>query len=1082
MFTDETGRCLTSGEFVFQTNTGKEIFTIEEIIGIGGSMVAYKVRHSTVLKTVDGVTVKEYPNPEILKEYCPQFLVDGGGFVRDGVDIVLPPALPQEYRDIFDNEKDEICKTYDFVNKYLNNNAHLYNFHSKQYGFYDGYGTVYVNTEYERGKVFSEIRDIDLSSLLEITRLISYAVRNYHGNGYLHLDIKPQNFFVISGNDGKPALVRQFDYNSIIEIAEIKRAIIENDPGSINLPDPSVYTVPELDEGELLDTGVKTDIFEIGAMLYTCLCGDKKFRLPDGSKFRGFDSDDVVDLASSKLLQGVGEDLIDSLAIFFKKTSSVAPVLRYSDMSEVIDHLDNIIKLEEYDRNTRETAEILTNMTLVPPCGISEGTFINVTGASKATVSYLVSTKTLSRTGKMVSLSPGYAVDIVLKAQSYYELADHLEEACRLRDGKRRATPEHRELQLALHLKEQYADETPARRIRVRLILARLYIGMNNKAAAEKNLNEAKVIASVDELWDDPTVKALVPDIIMARGDVEYAFGSRSAAILRYRKAERYARDSEYGGKRTVIEAKIKAAECHIKEGNPAEAMREYDKARYFSQLNGMIDRTVTIAKAVIDLCTENGYTKEKITYENILGMANEEIGEAGTTADIAGRAELVFTAGEYFPDLEEYIAYLESNRAEWGEESDEYKRISKYEWACRIICGDYEKGNELRGDTLNFIKRSCGEDSEELAKQYVTAARLCSRMTRFAEAEDYAKKAIGICEKNVRISRVILYRARVELAGVYLRMGDYARADEFVSKTVYSKYNGTVMMTQRLFAMGEGLCELGYFAAAESLCTSLLDLNGLDPYVRTYALLILALVKKHGGYYAEAKKICTESVLPLAESMKDCPAKADWETLCSRILADILYREKKYSDAAELIDARISLCRGDEPYLCHLYRERGLYLGADGNIDAAKADFRECEKILEKNNFGTDSYVMLYNSIATVMIGAGDLCEAENRLRDIVKLKPSVESPVTYSDSLVCNSMGRLESLKGNMNRAGKYFSAAYRNFERVGATLTDECIASLYGLVPAYESKGYGDTARKTKELADLLQDQALELQKDL
>lgn len=1073
MIIDETGRYLTDGEFVFPTETGREIFTVEEIMGIGGSMVAYKVRHSTETKIGDCVSVKRYPNPEILKEYCPQFLVDKCGLARSGAEIELPKDCPAAYRDMFESGKREIFKTYSFVEKYLNDNHSQYNFHSKQYGFYKGYGTVYVNTEYECGQVFSKIADLDLVTLLEITKLISHAIKDYHGNGYLHLDIKPQNFFIISRNDGNTALVRQFDYNSIIEISEIRRAIMEECPESIILPRPGVYTVPELDGGELLDVGVRTDVFEIGAMLYILLSGDRRFC--------GFERDDEVDLSGSKLLLDVDETVISALCDFLKKAASIAPVRRHSDMSEVIDNLEGIIKLEEYDRNAREKDEILTNMTLVPPCGIAEDTFIKVTGASMATVSFLVGYRDLGKMGKMISLSPGCSVGRIIKSQSYYDLADHLESECLPRKGKRGGAPDHRELQIALHLKGQYADESPVRQIRIRLILARLYAGMNNKTYAERNLGEAKAIASADELWDDPAVKALVPEIIMMTGDLEYTFGSCGAALLRYRKAEKYARDPEYGSKETVIEARLKAAVCHVKEGNPAEAMREYDKARYFAQLNGMTDETVRIARAAIDLCMENGYTRERITFETILDMANEEIGEAGTTADITGRAEAVFTAGEYFPDMAEYGAYLEEKLKEYGEDSDEYRRISRHEWACRIICGEYEKGDALWHSTCDFIKKTYGEDSEELAKQYVTAARLYSRMMRFAEAEAYAVKAMGICEKNAAISPVILYRARVELAGVCIRMGDCARAGDLASKTVYSKYNGTVMMTQRLFAMGEGLCELGYFAAANELCTGLLCIDGLDPYVRAYAMLIYALVKKHGGRFAEARRLCNES-LPLVQSMQDCPAKAEWETLCTRILADMEYREKNYSRAAELVGERINLCGGGESYLCHLYRERGVYLAADGDIDAAKADFAECEAILEKNNFCADSYVMLYNSIAMAMIDMGDLADGEKRLCDIARLKPAVKTPATYTDSLVCYNMGRLECLKGNVGPAGKYFSAAYKNFEKVGATLTKECIASLEGLAPAYESIGYGDTARKTKELAEVLREQALVICREL
>lgn len=1074
-------RHISQGEFVFDTKSGKEIFKIDGVLGCGGSCVVYKVRHGRI-DPESGNAVFESRNAEVLKEYCPQFLVDKGGFTRTKPEIELPEKLSQRYRNSFESDKDGFRKTYDFINEYLAENEKESFFHSKQYGFYEGYGTVYINTEYESGKTLASSSELDLLTLLKIVRSTAIAVKHYHEKGYLHLDIKPQNFFLVGDLEGKTSGIRQFDYNSIVKISDIKDAIMNDTPDDVNITKPgdNVYSVPELDDGDLCFIGVKTDIFEIGAMLYSCLVDTKEI-------FHGFDRSDEIDLSGARLLDGTSDFVISELKEFFRKTTSTSPNLRYSHMSEVEKHLEQIIEAETEWQVGSGQKEILKDLTLVSDEGISEESFVSVTSASRSRLYCLIYDGEVILKNGILSLPAGY-YDIIrnnkriTKKQSYYKLADSLEKECTPSEGIRKVRSDMNALRRALHLKELYNEESPERRIRIRLILARICIGMYNKRLAAEYLNEARELASADELWESPEIKALVPHIITVRGDYEYTFGSCTAALERYRKAEKYARDPEYGCEDAVITAILRAAECCIKNGDVAGAYEEYEKARYYSQLHDMTDHTVKIAAAAIEFCHVNGYSSEKETYENILRLANERIGESDAAPDIAGRAERVFTAGEYFPDTEEYRKYLDKERSEHGASSLRYKYDSRFEWVCSILEGDYSRGDNLCKDTLEFIIATHGKNSDEAVKQYIAMARLYPKRMMFSRAEKCANKAIDICKSNTNISPVLLYRARLELAGCLIRSGRLAEAESIISKIPYSKYSGATMLTERLFAIGEGLCELGYASDAEDLCTRISAIHGVDPYVKTYAELVRATARCCRGHYSEAKNICLNKVLSLVESMKDCPAKTEWKAKCHRIVAEAYFREKKYGCAETTISSAIDLCRGDESYLHHLYRDRGTYYAADGKAENAASDFKMCENILLKNNFGADSFVMLYNSMMKERIAAKDPCGAEAVLERLLKVKPSVTNGITFTDALVCFTLGALAAEKNDLRYSGKMFSSAYKNLERMGATLTEECISSLDGLIPAYERMGYTDTARRTRELASVLRQQKDIIQTDL
>lgn len=311
---------LNRPELTLKSSLNTSIFTIENVIyPLGGSCIAYYVSYKESSEIV---------HHGILKEYCPAFLANTDINTRN-VDGSL--NVPDEYKDIFRNGLDEFKNTYKKINKYLYNTPSASNYHPVQLGLYEGNNTAYTLTSCDYGKNYDEIDDDNLLSVLKIMLSVTKAVELYHNAGFLHLDIKPKNVLVL---DGISDLVKLFDYDSLTSIEHIKSKTVRQ------IPIPEDYYVPELVNAKVRDIGIKTDIFEIGAMLFKKIF-KKAPKLEDMSYDSVFVFEDVV------LLSGVSPKAKYELEQIFRNTIQISPKKRYETTKELISAIENLISIVE---------------------------------------------------------------------------------------------------------------------------------------------------------------------------------------------------------------------------------------------------------------------------------------------------------------------------------------------------------------------------------------------------------------------------------------------------------------------------------------------------------------------------------------------------------------------------------------------------------------------------------------------------------------------------------------------------------------------------------------------------------------
>ena len=178
------------------------------------------------------------------------------------------------------------------------------------YDFGDIDGMLYIVMEFVHGKALyysAHNRAIDPAVALEMVSTISRGLAHAHQGGIIHRDIKPAN--ILLDADAKPK-IGDFGLAHPVGRGE-GEGLVFGTPG---------YTAPEIFQNET-EVDQRSDIFSVGALLYELLCG----RHPEAN--------------SHSMTTGI-DPRIDNV---LKKATNSNPNLRYSDVGDLADDLDNLI-------------------------------------------------------------------------------------------------------------------------------------------------------------------------------------------------------------------------------------------------------------------------------------------------------------------------------------------------------------------------------------------------------------------------------------------------------------------------------------------------------------------------------------------------------------------------------------------------------------------------------------------------------------------------------------------------------------------------------------------------------------------
>ena len=302
-----------------------------------------------------GYTLKNNDNEYILKEeigrgancivYDASYLDSAGNMHLARIKELYPVYLwlerndkcelccAEHLRSKFDNAKNRFEAAYErnvnFKNTYgvMNSTINVSDI------FYSN-GTVYVVMNLDEGMDYQSYKDKSLFETLSHIKALSEVIKKYHTDGYIHLDLKPANIFIIPETTEHIYL---FDFDSVCRIDDLK------DMKSMDISYTEGFSAPEQVRGKLSKIGFKTDIYAIGAMLFYKLFN----RIPsseDGRLSASFNFEEMVFYDKR-----IKPTFYRRLNEFFHRTLATSPTLRFTNLDELIDMLDELIKLSDIE-------------------------------------------------------------------------------------------------------------------------------------------------------------------------------------------------------------------------------------------------------------------------------------------------------------------------------------------------------------------------------------------------------------------------------------------------------------------------------------------------------------------------------------------------------------------------------------------------------------------------------------------------------------------------------------------------------------------------------------------------------------
>lgn len=303
-------------ELIFNGADGeKRKFFVEDIIGYGASCIVYSGYYRNNHGRRKNVRIKEcYPHKVKL--------------VRDKSGNL---AFSEKEKDasVFEKAKALFKDSFDVCNEIYESEG-LTNATTNLIDIFEANSTLYTVAAYDEGETLSLDDRVSLVENIHILNNIAKIIHKIHKKGYLYLDIKPENIFVLSEMDGA---VRLIDFDSLIPIDPESRM------GGYRISYSRGFAALEQRQGRMNDIGRYTDVYGVGAILFYLLFG----RTPEATECL---PDARYEYAASRYDPYRYRDrLWVCMTEFFHHTLPSYYKDRYEDMAPAIETLSEI---EEY--------------------------------------------------------------------------------------------------------------------------------------------------------------------------------------------------------------------------------------------------------------------------------------------------------------------------------------------------------------------------------------------------------------------------------------------------------------------------------------------------------------------------------------------------------------------------------------------------------------------------------------------------------------------------------------------------------------------------------------------------------------
>ncbi len=287
------------------------LYTIENEYSRGGTCIVY----NALYEDNHGMNHRV-----IIKEFYPM----GISIRRDDTGNLIP--LTEEL-EIFEKCKEQFHKAFD-VNVQLKGTSGLINIIQNSRDIYEHNDTLYVVADISEGSLFSVDTNRTLEDSIKIIISISKYIQRIHDKGYLYLDLKPENIYVLQES---LSIIQLFDFGSMV-----KQNCIYSQK---HLSWSEGFSAPEIKNGKINTIGKTADIYSLGALFFYILFGCAPSALDRRKHAARNFKNSVYDFNK------YNPELEKKVSIFLDKTLSSYDKERYSNVGQVIEALDDIYKV-----------------------------------------------------------------------------------------------------------------------------------------------------------------------------------------------------------------------------------------------------------------------------------------------------------------------------------------------------------------------------------------------------------------------------------------------------------------------------------------------------------------------------------------------------------------------------------------------------------------------------------------------------------------------------------------------------------------------------------------------------------------
>ena len=296
-------------------------YRILELKGRGASCVVYLAENCTNKRIV------------LIKELYPIDL----GIFRDKENNLI---VPNSFCEHFKFYKHKLCEAYKLQLEFHNSDE-TGNYTSDAETMVEAYSTLYVIMNKVVGSSYDKVVPENITDVLEVCKSVATVIGFYHKKGYLHLDIKPDNIYVLKETN---QIINLFDFDTVKLKSDLENGNYIASTNKISAPEISKAEIDEFTGKYLQEVDERADIYAIGHILFEKVM-ERDAKSSDiilGKKFN---------LGKTKLLENSSPQLREKIQEIFQHTVVRMKSERYSNTDELIKALDQALEIATEEKD-----------------------------------------------------------------------------------------------------------------------------------------------------------------------------------------------------------------------------------------------------------------------------------------------------------------------------------------------------------------------------------------------------------------------------------------------------------------------------------------------------------------------------------------------------------------------------------------------------------------------------------------------------------------------------------------------------------------------------------------------------------